>query len=274
MNNRKECFLENSQSVRDHNQSYTNSSQNDRERKVLIFKSILITIALTTITVNCYMGYGLPSTNVGCMYDSSHVLTERINNYLHKNSQIRNLILIFSSLLVDFIMIAMCSFWVVKSRTWRGFIAITLFYLVRGITQALFQMRYPDGYLWDYPGFPSLFVSYLKTNDFFYSGHVGLPIIIACEFFKTERKKLAYVAIFCCLVEFTVMIIMRGHYIIDLLFGVIMGHYIFMLVDQNIHIVDKSFIGLYEYKMERNEGITETFECAEFKPVRNAEDKI
>jgi len=34
-------------------------------------------------------------------------------------------------------------------------------------------MEKPSGYIWHYPGFPSLVVPYAATNDFFFSGHVG-----------------------------------------------------------------------------------------------------
>ena len=43
-------------------------------------------------------------------------------------------------------------------------------------------MRYPDGYLWDFPGFYSITVPYGRTNDFYYSGHVGCCVIQYCEF--------------------------------------------------------------------------------------------
>ena len=31
-------------------------------------------------------------------------------------------------------------------------------------------MKYPDGYYWEYPGFPSFIVLYEKSSDFFFSG--------------------------------------------------------------------------------------------------------
>ena len=39
-------------------------------------------------------------------------------------------------------------------------------------------MPFPDNFLFLYPGFPSLTVAYKKANDFFYSGHVGIPICV------------------------------------------------------------------------------------------------
>ena len=31
-------------------------------------------------------------------------------------------------------------------------------------------MRYPEGFYWEYPGFPSFVVPYGRTSDFFFSG--------------------------------------------------------------------------------------------------------
>ena len=122
-------------------------------------------------------------------------------------------------------------FWIFKIKSWRVFISLSFFYLFRALIQSLFQFTYPDGYLWEYPGFPSIAVSYLKTNDFFYSGHVGLPVIISCEFFKNSYYYLGFFALLTSGIEFITMIITRGHYIIDLISGIIFAHYTFLLVD-------------------------------------------
>ena len=42
-------------------------------------------------------------------------------------------------------------------------------------------MTLPEGFYWNYPGFPSLFVPYGMTTDFIYSGHVGILIICMME---------------------------------------------------------------------------------------------
>jgi len=99
-------------------------------------------------------------------------------------------------------------------------------------------MKFPEGYLWDYPGFPSLFVSYLKSNDFFYSGHVGLPVLQICEFYKIKKYNLIPLSAFIVVLEFFTMIVLRGHYTVDLFAGIIIAHYSFMISDQLIYIVD------------------------------------
>ena len=69
---------------------------------------------------------------------------------------------------------------------------------------------------------------------------------------------MAYFAIFSCIIEFIVMTIMRGHYIIDLVFGIITAHYIFLMVDKYIHVLDNSSFTLkksHSLKEEKNRNI-------------------
>jgi hypothetical protein len=104
-------------------------------------------------------------------------------------------------------------------------------------------MKFADNMLWRYPGFPSIGVSYLMTNDYFFSGHVGLPVIIALESKKLGYNKMVYLAIFTIFVEAITLHISRMHYCIDLITGVIAAHYIYIFGDKYIHIIDNSIIG-------------------------------
>lgn len=115
-------------------------------------------------------------------------------------------------------------------------------------------MRFPEGYLWEYPGFPSLVVSYLKTNDFFFSGHVGLPIIIICELYKMKKFIMIYFTVFTLFLEFFTMIALRGHYSIDLVTGIFMAHYCYILTEKYIHHLD-NFAKINIMKEESREEI-------------------
>ena len=90
-------------------------------------------------------------------------------------------------------------------------------------------MRFPEGYNFEDPGVPSLTVSYLFTNDFFYSGHVGFPIIFALEYYRKGLNFMIIPCICVSLFESFTMIVTRGHYFIDLVFGVIFAHYSFKI---------------------------------------------
>jgi hypothetical protein len=115
-------------------------------------------------------------------------------------------------------------------------------------------MKYPEGYLWEYPGFPSITVSYLKTNDFFFSGHVGLPILLGLEFKYIKHYYMFLFCLFTCAFEAFTMIAMRGHYSIDIIAGVIFAHYTYILVSQYIQYLDDSCVSMQSSKGLGNEG--------------------
>lgn len=99
-------------------------------------------------------------------------------------------------------------------------------------------MKFPEGYAWDYPGFPSIMVSYLKTNDFFFSGHCGLPILLLCEFNFLKIQWIKIICIFTFVLECFTMLSLRGHYSIDIIAGAIFAHYIWDNTNKYIHHID------------------------------------
>lgn len=99
-------------------------------------------------------------------------------------------------------------------------------------------MRYTDGYLWDFPGFYSITVPYGKTNDFFFSGHIGCCMICFCEFKAHGWKKFAVFSLFTMLFQFTLMISLRGHYMIDLISGIVFAHYFWLLSERYSYLID------------------------------------
>jgi len=117
-------------------------------------------------------------------------------------------------------------------------------------------MKFPDNYLWGYPGFPSIMVSYFKTNDFFYSGHCGLPIVLLCEFNHLGMKLMQAFCIFTFIFECFTMLVLRGHYTIDIITGAIFAHYIWDKVNLYVHYVDD---------LTFNKKVIETEEEIEFK---------
>ena len=72
--------------------------------------------------------------------------------------------------------------WLFYTNSYRFGIAIVVFYVTRFLFQHIFLLKVPDNYIFRYPGFPSLFVPYDKTTDFFFSGHVGGSLIATMEF--------------------------------------------------------------------------------------------
>lgn len=185
-----------------------------------------------------------------CLYDATFDLTNGIAKILKDNVGLKNAILIIGGLLEDIAVLLGFGFFCFYFKSWRMLFALGKIYAIRGIVQALFILRIPKDNLFAYPGFPSLFVPYLNTNDYYFSGHVSLPSIIAHEFYKDKKYYyLAYFCYFTALYETFMMTVVRGHYGIDLFAGFIFSFYVCRLTDLYIDVIDKSKIGLF-YKEE------------------------
>lgn len=79
---------------------------------------------------------------------------------------------------------------------------------------------------------------YGKTNDFFFSGHVGCCVINILEFNAFGWYRFGWFSFATCIMQIMLMISLRGHYFIDLVSGVIFAHYIWMMAERYSYVVD------------------------------------
>lgn len=78
----------------------------------------------------------------------------------------------------------------------------------------------------------SITIKYGRTNDFFFSGHMGLSTILLLEFWACKCYKSAMFTFFAMICNFFMLIVLRSHYSIDLVSGIIFGHYIWIMADR------------------------------------------
>ena len=57
--------------------------------------------------------------------------------------------------------------------------------------------------------------------DYFFSGHMGIPVIIALEFSRKGKSKLAYLFHFLNVGQAIIMCILQIHYTVDIVAGVL-----------------------------------------------------
>lgn len=222
---------------------------NNRKAKLskwrpFLIKAGIILAGVTVICTNAIFGFFFESYEVECYKDKLFDWTEPVNIYLRGAVKTKKVFLIVSSLLMDLMTIAFGTYWIWKSKTYRPIITFVLFLGLRASVQMLFQMSLPEGYLWEYPGFPSLMISYMKTNDFFFSGHVGTSTIVALEISYQGYNKIALIPLFVTAVQFVNMLFMRGHYSIDLITGFLLAHYLFLIVDKYVKYIDNSCLSI------------------------------
>ena len=103
-------------------------------------------------------------------------------------------------------------------------------------------------FIWTNPGVYSITVPYTDINDFWFSGHIGTCLMMALEFRAMRWYKASYMCIFVLVNQWIMMTLTRAHYIIDLITGLIFGHYFFMLAEWVSYYVDVKVLGVVSLK--------------------------
>jgi len=105
-----------------------------------------------------------------------------------------------------------------------------LFYAFRGLfVQRISILQYYDTYLFDFPGFYSFAVPLFPSPDFFFSGHIGACLLCGIYFKNTKQNILFIFSLYVMIFEGLFLVVTRAHYSIDILFGFIVAHYIYLL---------------------------------------------
>lgn len=178
-----------------------------------------------------------------CFYDKVFNWTSPVHKVFEKNEKILDAYIITASLLMDIIFMTGMLMFGFYFKTFRLVFSLGGLYLFRGILQGWFMMAHPDEYIFRDPGVFSISVPYYKTPDYFFSGHVSLPIIMGMEFKKHGFFKLSYFSFFTSFFECSMMLFTRGHYSIDLYAGVIFAFYLCRISEFFTYYADKYIVG-------------------------------
>ena len=102
----------------------------------------------------------------------------------------------------------------------------------------MYKMAFPYNYIWEYPGFYSLTVTYGVYNTFYFSQFLALGVINFCEFRVHQRYFLAYLQLTTVFLLSAMLIFCRGHYFIDIFGGLLLGHYLWMWAERRAWLID------------------------------------
>ena len=228
------------------NTSKTNSENEEFSNQyTLKILTVVICLLITGLFNNLHTKAF--TSKVTCFNDFLFNLTVPINNYLRHHRTINSIILILGGLLEDITVILACILFCFHFKSWRLILALITVYALRMAVQFTYTMSTPEGILFFYPGFPSLFVPYLLTNDFFFSGHVSLPLVVGLEFYENKMNVFAYISFCASIYEAFMMLFIKGHYSIDMMGGYLFSLWAFKVTKLYIKRIDESYFGM-DYK--------------------------
>jgi len=180
-----------------------------------------------------------------CLKDITFETTSAANTWLNEDSARGNAYMISSAMGMDFVIMAPVFLWCkYNGGTIRVLASLGLFYLIRAqLMKYFFLMRY-HGYLFRFPGIGSVVIAYHDTNDFYYSGHIGSSTCFTLEAYALGHEKMALIAVFIIIYEWTFMCLTREHYIIDLLSGFVIAMTCHRVCEVLVYLVDVLILGL------------------------------
>ena len=224
--------------------------KNSFTKWTFVARSLIIVFMVSMSVANAATGMVLPFHETECLWDGVFDATAGINQFLIENETYRNALLIFSALLIDILMVSIAFRFMFFAKTWRSPMFLISFYSFRGLIMGMFLMRFPEGHVFVSPGFPSLTITYAKTSDFFFSGHVGFATFSALENRYYENYPLMCLSIVTVIVESFTMIVTRGHYSIDIISGIVFSHYIWIVTGWLAPYVDRKLIQASKRRQE------------------------
>jgi PAP2 superfamily C-terminal len=180
--------------------------------------AVIIVALLIWFWTQALIGRKAPASNgIG---DLVHDLTARWHAYFLANPRAANSALIISSLFIDLIGLSVIGA-AIFGPTFAPFLAILIVFALRQICQAFSTLPPPPGIIWRNPGFPALLVTYSVGNDFFFSGHTALAVLGAIEAANYGPIWLALAAAVIALGEILIVLVLRAHYTLDVVAGVL-----------------------------------------------------
>ncbi len=146
--------------------------------------------------------------------DAIHDWTAPLHGWLTQHPRAADRVLMVSSGFIDLFglfLIAASIF----GPTLRPFIAMFSLYALRQVFQAICTLPIPPGMIFRRPGFPSLFVTYGTSNDFFFSGHTAIAVLGALEIAQFGLPMLTLAVATVAVLEAVTVLVLRAHYTMD-----------------------------------------------------------
>lgn len=150
--------------------------------------------------------------------DHLHQLTTPANTWLHEHPGAAKALLIVSSLAIDLSTLFVLAYAVV-GPSFLPFWGLLALFVLRFLSQTAVALPTPTGIIWRDPGFPSLFVTYAVTNDFFFSGHTALAVYGAMQMAGLGLPALTALAVLLAVSQMVLLIVLRAHWTLDVITG-------------------------------------------------------
>ena len=206
-------------------------------RRVLFLRLLLVGAALVAWFWTQSL-IGARTGRPGIIGDGLLEATAPLNTFLHEHPGWARGLLISSSLVIDLLggfLLASA----LLGPTTRPFVGLLLVFALRQLCQALCALPPPEGMIWQYPGFPSLLVTYGVSNDLFFSGHTAIAVFGSTELARLPFRGARLLGVAVALFEATTVIVLRAHYTMDVFTGAVTALLVAGIVERLAPALDR-----------------------------------
>jgi PAP2 superfamily C-terminal len=160
---------------------------------------------------------GFPTQGI---HDKIHQWSSGLHAYICKNKSVSRWLLITSSLGIDILGLWVC-FDSIFGHSFSPMIGLFILFSLRQLSQYLSALPAPEGMIWEYPGVPSIFVTYGVSNDLFFSGHTALAVYGGLHLLEYNHLAIQCLAVFLMIYEIFTVLILRAHWTMDVFAGLV-----------------------------------------------------
>jgi uncharacterized membrane protein YecN with MAPEG domain len=118
-------------------------------------------------------------------------------------------------------------------------LAFCMVMTARQLSQFTVELPIPHNLWFEHPGFPSLTVNYEVKNDFFFSGHTCLAVMVTLELHKIfSRWWLTLLGCLLSVMQMLLVLIFRTHYIQDVIAGLFAPFFVYFFAKRLARFID------------------------------------
>lgn len=179
-----------------------------------------------------------------CIRDYTFDIMANSNEYIRTHKSTASKLITISNYCMDFTQIIGIAYIVVERVSYKNAIGFTLFFPTRQALQNIFLMRRLETWTWFDTGFFSLTVPFHDTNDFYFSGHLGVCVLYCLDFYHNNYKVMSCYTLFNLIFQWWFLGACHSHYIIDLITGLFIAHLFSIMSEYLSYFVDVKILGL------------------------------
>lgn len=193
-------------------------------------KKVIVLFFVSTVVILLYISKRLLNSNSNisgkyCVFDPLHHIALPFSNYLLEHDLKRHLIRFFCGFCIDCGIALLFYLFIFKGTIDYQFIIATIFYSFKMKAQSLNVFPHPENCILDSNFIPNITVSNRKSNDYYFSGHIGSTVFLFFVYLRNKPNTYIIAAIIIGnLYVFWSLIVIGSHYTNDILIGYIVGY--------------------------------------------------